>query len=243
MTKNRKESPRLAAEQQIQVGAFVLLTSVLVAVYIFQPDFYPTVWQLSTSGNIEDTLNFLRSFGNWALIVSFLIDVLINALGFLPSIFISTANGLLFGIQLGILVSWLAESVGVIISFLLMRFIFREYALLLIHKSRRLQDVDNFSGRNGLQLMLLARTMPYFPSGILTAIGAISQISLRDYVIATFVGKFPSVALEVVIGHDVVNFQQNMDRLAIMISLVVLVYAGLFWHKRRNGGWNKKEEE
>ena len=56
---------------------------------------------------------------------------------------------------------------------------------------------------------LFARTLPYFPSGILTAVGAVSRISARDYIIANLIGKFPSTALEVVIGHDVVNFQQR----------------------------------
>lgn len=234
---------RMTAERKIQAAAFALLAAVLLLIYLLEPAFYTTIWQLSTSGDIEETLEFLRSFGKWALIVSFFIDVLINALGFLPSIFLSTANGLLFGVPIGILVSWLAESVGVIISFLLMRFIFREHALLVIKKSRRLQDIDNFSGANGLQLMLMARTLPYFPSGILTALGAISQISLRDYVIATFVGKFPSTALEVVIGHDIVNFQQNMHRLAITVLLVMLAYGGLIWYKRKNGALNKRQEE
>ena len=243
MKKRQNALLSMTAERRIQAVAFTLLTVLFVAIYLIRPDFYETVWMLSTSGDIEDTLNFLRSFGHWALVVSFFIDVLINALGFLPSIFISTANGLLFGVKIGVLVSWLAESVGVIISFLLMRFIFRDYALLLIKKSSRLQDIDNFSGKNGLQLMLMARTLPYFPSGILTALGAISQISLRDYVIATFIGKFPSTALEVVIGHDLVNYQQHMDRLAITVTIVVIVYTGIILYKRKNGGWTKKEEE
>ncbi len=243
MKKNREPLWDMTAERKIQAGSFALLALVLLVIYLVEPKFYTTVWQLSTSGDIEETLQFLRSFGKWALIVSFFVDVLVNALGFLPSIFLSTANGLLFGVPLGVLVSWLAESVGVIISFLLMRFIFREHAMLVIKKSRRLQDIDNFSGENGLQLMLMARTLPYFPSGILTALGAISQISLRDYVIATFIGKFPSTALEVVIGHDIVNFQQNMNRLAITVMLVMLAYAGLIWYKRRNADELTKSQE
>lgn len=55
--------------------------------------------------------------------------------------------------------------------------------------------------------MLILRAMPYFPSGILTALGAVSRISLKDYALANLIGKFPSTALEVVIGHDVVNYK------------------------------------
>jgi len=97
--------------------------------------------------------------------------------GFLPSIFISTGNGLLFGLPLGVLVSWLAESIGVVISFLFMRYFFRESAEVLIRKSKNLEKLDEMSGEKGLQVMAIARTLPYFPSGILTALGAVSKMS------------------------------------------------------------------
>lgn len=64
-----------------------------------------------------------------------------------------------------------------------------------------------------------------FPSGILTAIGAVSKISTRDYIIANLIGKFPSTALEVVIGHDIVNFQQHSERLAALVTVAILIFA------------------
>ena len=72
--------------------------------------------------------------------------------------------------------------------------------------------------------MTFARALPYFPSGILTAIGALSRMSTRDYIIANLIGKFPSTALEVVIGHDVVNFRQSSLRLAILVVVVAVVF-------------------
>ena len=65
----------------------------------------------------------------------------------------------------GIIISWLAETVGVIISFLLMRTILRSSAEKIIAKSSALKKIDEFSGKKGFQLMLIMRTIPYFPSG------------------------------------------------------------------------------
>ena len=50
-------------------------------------------------------------------------------------------------------------------------------------------------------------------------------MSARDYIIANLIGKFPSTALEVVIGHDVVHFRESMVRLTVL----VIVAAGVFW--------------
>ena len=185
--------------------------------------------KLAISGNVNALAEYLRSFGPWAIVISFLLDVFINAASIFPSIFLSTANGLIFGLPLGILISWLAETVGVVISFLLMRYLFRGTAEKIIATSNSLKNIDEASGKNGLQWMAFARALPYFPSGILTAIGALSKISVGDYIIANLIGKFPSTALEVVIGHDIVNFKQNSMRLTVLVIVTGIVF---FAYKR-----------
>lgn len=222
----------LKPEQRIHVAIVVAFVVVCLVIYVLQPDFFAQMWRVVISGDVEATIAYLRSFGAWALLFSFIVNVLINALGFLPSIFISTANGVVFGIGLGIGISWLAEVTGVIISFILMRGILRQSAEHLIAKSAYLQKIDEFSGQNGFKLMLVARSMPYFPSGIITAVGALSKMSFRDYCFATLIGKFPSTALEVIIGHDVVNYEKNMGRLAVVVLVAVVIY-GVLWYRSR----------
>ena len=220
-------------ENKVKIAILVIFIAVLGLIYLLNPNFYSEFWHVATSGNMQETVDYINSFGAWAIIFSFLLDVLINALGFLPSIFVSTANGLLFGIVPGIIVSWLAETAGVIISFVLMRTILRSSAEKIIAKSKYLKKADDFSGKNGFKVMLILRAMPYFPSGILTALGAVSRISLKDYALANLIGKFPSTSLEVVIGHDVVNYQQNLDRLMIVIVLVCIIYGAIWYYQRR----------
>ncbi len=215
-------------ERYIQLGLLGALVALGVIVHILVPGFYDDMWELVVSGDVNRMAEVLQSYGPWAMVISFVLDVLINALGFLPSIFFSTANGLLFGVVPGIIISWLAETVGVVLSFMIMRYILRDTAHKVIEKSEFLLKVDDFSGKNGLAVMLFARTIPYFPSGVITALGAISQISLRDYIIANLIGKFPSTALEVIVGHDAVLLQDNLGRLTVVIVAATVVYF-LLW--------------
>ena len=225
-------------ERYIQLGLLGALVALGVLVHILVPGFYDDMWELVISGDVNRMAEVLQSYGPWAMVISFVLDVLINALGFLPSIFFSTANGLLFGVVPGIIISWLAETVGVVLSFMIMRYILRDTAHKVIEKSEFLLKVDDFSGKNGLAVMLFARTIPYFPSGVITALGAISQISLRDYIIANLIGKFPSTALEVIVGHDAVLLQDNLGRLTVVIVAATVVYFLLWkgyqrWVKQR----------
>ena len=207
-----------------KVVAAVLLVALFLCIHCFDEDFFSKTFKLAISGNVNGLVEYLRSFGPWAIVISFVLDVLINAGSVFPSIFLSTANGLIFGLPLGITISWLAETTGVVISFFLMRFFFRNTAEKLIEKSNSLKHIDEASSKHGLEWMAFARALPYFPSGILTAVGAVSSISARDYIIANLIGKFPSTALEVVIGHDVVNFQEHSQRLTLLIIAVGLIF-------------------
>lgn len=230
----------MKAETKIKVIIGIITVLLLASLELIVPGFYEDMIDLLGTGDVHHIAEVLQSYGAWAIIISFILDVIINIAGFLPSIFFSTANGLIFGIVPGIIISWLAETVGVIISFMLMRYILRDSAEKLIQKSQFLLKVDDFSSSNGLAVMLFARTIPYFPSGIITALGAISRISLRDYAIANLIGKFPSTALEVVVGHDAVMLHQHLDRLTIIIVVATIIYIIAWFAYKR---WMKKREQ
>lgn len=230
----------MKAETKVKVFVVVLAVVLLASLELIVPGFYGDMIDLMGTGDVHRIAEVLQSYGAWAWVISFVLDVIINIAGFLPSIFFSTANGLIFGLIPGIIISWLAETVGVIISFLLMRYILRDSAEKLIQKNKFLLKVDDFSSKNGLAVMLFARTIPYFPSGIITALGAISRISLRDYAIANLIGKFPSTALEVVVGHDAVMLHQHLDRLTIIVVVATVVYAIAWYGYKR---WMKKREQ
>ena len=205
------------------IAAAVLIT-IVACINCFAGDFFNTTFKLAVSGNVTGLVAYLRSFGSWAVLISFLLDVLINIGSVFPSFFLSTANGLIFGLPLGIIISWLAETTGVVLSFLLMRFFFRNTAEKIIEKSNALKHIDEASGKHGLEWMAFARALPYFPSGIGTAVAAVSSISVRDYILGNLIGKFPATALEVVIGHDIVNFHENSMRLTILVIAVACIF-------------------
>lgn len=214
----------------IQGGFALILVLFLGVIHWINPTFYSTVWTLSTTGNMEGTIEYLRSFGYGAILISILIDVLINVVGFLPSIFISAANGVLFGIVPGILISWFAETVGVIISFAFMRTLLRNSAKKIIAQNNMMSKLDEYST---MKTMLIARAVPYSPNGLVTALGAVSRIAYRDYIIGCALGKFPSVAIEVLVGHDVIMHESNMNRLIFVVTAVVIVYGALWYYNRQ----------
>ena len=217
-------------ERSFRLAVLAFMLAVLASIHFFDPSFYPTVYHLSKDGDLRGTIDYLQSFGIYAVFMSFFVDVVINIVGFLPSIFISTANGLIFGLFWGIIISWLAETVGVYISFYMMRTLFRGMAMNIINKSKTLRKLDSY---DSWQAIALARAIPYMPNGLVTAVSALSGMHFRKYALGSLVGKLPSTALEVVLGHDVVNMEAHALRLTILVILITLIYGGIWCYKRK----------
>ena len=154
----RKLKP--SGEGWVQLIAGIGFVVLLIAINIVDPTFYPTMWHLATSGSMDEIAEYIQGFGPMAMVVSMLLDIFVNAVGFLPSIFISTANGLVFGMWPGIIISWLAETIGVVISFYIMRYFLRDTADKLIAKSTVLMKVDDFSGKNGYVICTILTILP-----------------------------------------------------------------------------------
>lgn len=217
----------------VKAGAAAAIVLLLLVIHIANPDFFPHLCGLLARGDIQETAEYIQSFGTWAVVFSFLLTLFVNALGFPPAIIFSTANTLIFGIFWGIFLSVVAETVGVTLGFVLLRFFFREAAEKIIAKHKTLANIDKYSGKRGFVVMLVARMVPYFPSVLLNALGALSAMSIRDYVIASFVGKFPSTGIEAIIGHDTITQQEDPTRLIVVVVLAVVLIVGAWWYERR----------
>ena len=226
------KNQRLKQQSDGKIKSIILAAIFLlfIAIYIINPGFYRTMYFLSVNGDLNGTIAYLRSFGPYAVLVSVLLDVLVNVSGVLPSIFISTANALVFGLFWGFILSWLSEVIGVVISFLLMRILFRDMARHLIEKNkvtRKMGAYDNW------KMVAISRMIPYLPNGLVTALCAVSNISFRHHLQGSLIGKFPSVFIEVFVGHDMVYYQTNGGRLLGLLFGIAVVYGVLWVWKRR----------
>lgn len=216
----------------LKVGAALAIVLLFLIIHLLAPEFLPALFTLLASGDIPATVEYIRTFGEWAIVFAFLLTLFTNALGFPPAVIFSTANVILFGIVPGIVLSCIAETIGVTIAFILMRFYFREAAEKVIAKNAFLAKVDQYSGSKGFIIMLIGRMVPYLPSALINAVGALSSIRLRDYVLASLVGKFPSTGIEAIIGHDIIMQQEDNTRLiVVIIAAGILIYAAIRYEK------------
>ena len=217
----------------IKIVAAILIVLLFFVIHLAAPNFLPEIIELLSHGDIVETADYIRSYGSMAVVFAFLLTLFVNTLGFPPAIIFSTANTLIFGIFWGIVLSVAAETVGVTISFQLLRFFFREQASILISKSKFLSKIDHYSGEKGFIVMLIARMVPYVPSALLNAAGALSSLSIRAYFIASLIGKFPSTGIEAIIGHDAILQEEDPTRIIVVVIFAIVLIAWAWRYEKK----------
>lgn len=200
------------------------LALLLVIGYGMAPDFFQDAVKILKMGDIAYSVQLIQSYGQYARLVIFLIIVLINVLVVLPNVFLLAAAGAIFGVVEGTLIAWLAETIGVNISFLLMRYLFRTSAERFIENHKRLNQFNDISDRHGFRIILLARCVPYIPSGAITAMAALSSVGFKEHFFATLIGKLPSALVEVTVGHDLLAFHAHLLRLFFLLAGSLAAY-------------------
>jgi len=213
--------------------AWFVIIAVCGGLYAWQPELFNHAYGIIKHGDIGALAEYLRSFGPGAIVVTLVLFIVMTFTIVFPFMILSGAAGIVFGLWEGILLSWLGEILGALCMFLVARYFFRTLVEGWIVKSPYLKQVDDYSAHNGFKALLIARLLPLAPSGIITAVAAISRISFRDFFFATALGKLPPVVIKVLLGHDIVYAADNKLRLIAVGAVVILIYGGYWWWKRR----------
>ena len=68
---------------------------------------------------------------------------------------------------------------------------------------------------------------PFMPSGLINLLGAITTVSLANFMIATAAGKLPALLLEAAFSYNLITVGKNYIYLGISMVLAVLFYFGV----------------
>ena len=150
---------------------------------------------------------------------------------------LTVLSGFLFGPVLGTAVVAFSATVGGTIIFSLARFFFgrffeRKFGEKLEVVNRELRD-------NGFRDILLLRLTPIIPFSLINVATALTQVKLRDYIFATFIGTIPFTFVYVLAGTQLADIEMLSDILSLevilVVSLLVVVAALPVILRRRSG--------
>jgi uncharacterized membrane protein YdjX (TVP38/TMEM64 family) len=148
---------------------------------------------------LTDALEWIRGLGPLAPIV-FIAIYIVACVAFLPGSILTIGAGVIFGVVRGSIYVSIAATLGATAAFLVGRYLARDWVSAKLGGNPKFKAIDEAVGKEGWKIVLLTRLSPVFPFNLLNYAYGLTSVSLRDYVLASWIGMIPGTILYVYIG-------------------------------------------
>ncbi|MEC4806263.1 MAG: TVP38/TMEM64 family protein [Jaaginema sp. PMC 1079.18] len=148
---------------------------------------------------LESALNWIEGLGAWGAIAFIAIYILASVL-LISGAVLTLGAGFIFGVVKGSILVSVASTLAATVSFLIGRYIARGWVSQQIAKQPRFKAIDNAVAQEGWKIVGLTRLSPVFPFVFLNYAFGVTQVSLRDYVLASWIGMMPGTVAYVYLG-------------------------------------------
>jgi len=184
------------------------------------------VRQVFSAASPDEAAAILREFGWWTPLVSVLLMVLQSVLAPLPGSLVAAANGAIYGIWKGTLLSWVGGTAGGLATYALGRWL--DTAIAHRWKATRLwQRFVEVSSSRGFWIVLIARMTPIISLDFIGYLAGITRMPLLSYTLANAIGMIPGMLAYTAIGSELMQGRLLSWYTALaLIALVVLFFIG-----------------
>ena len=118
----------------------------------------------------------------------------------IPGSVLSLAGGFLFGIGFGIMYVSIGATLGATLAFLIGRYLLRGWIVQKVGHNLKFQALDEAVAREGWKMVALVRLCPIFPFAVTNYGFSVTRVTLREYVLASWIGMLPAMLVLVYIG-------------------------------------------
>ncbi|KAF5047612.1 TVP38/TMEM64 family inner membrane protein YdjZ [anaerobic digester metagenome] len=253
MTELNKEDKKSAADslrnQTRPERIFLLILLILsLGAYFFIPSVHQSVrhiFTLLSSMDVEAVAKYIRSFGAWAMAISFALMILQSIAAPIPAFLLTFANAAIFGWWQGAILSWTSAMAGAAICFALARLFGRD-AVVRLTSGSSLEQIDVFFERYGRNAILIMRLLPFISFDLVSYAAGLTSIGFWSFFIATGIGQLPATIIYSYVGGMLTGGTKLLvSGLLILFALSVLglMIKKMYQARRDKSSVSKVREE
>jgi uncharacterized membrane protein YdjX (TVP38/TMEM64 family) len=153
--------------------------------------------------NLETMRSYIQGFGVWAILIYILLMAINTVTIMPPTLIMIVLSGILFGPFLGGLALWTGLLLGSVAAFLIARLLAQDFVTARI--GGRAAEYNDRLSKNGFSVVFIARVLGLPPYEIVNYAAGLSQISFRDFLLATIFGSIPAAILFAATGDRLLN--------------------------------------
>ncbi len=200
----------------------LLLISYLSLFFLFHHQIEKTC-EILISNNTTDILTIIRSWGVAAPLISVLLMILQAVIAPLPAYLITAANGIIFGLFWGVVISSIGAMLGALVSFSITRWFYNNYARNKLKQSKTHDYIEKISSKHGFKVILIARLIPIISFDLISYAAGASTIKTSHFLLATFIGMLPATIVYTAIASKVAAIEQYSNQFVIYSILLAII--------------------
>lgn len=144
--------------------------------------------------DVESVKAYIRSFGVWAVAISFLMMILQSLAAPIPAFLITFANAAIWGWEKGAVLSWTSSMAGAALCFVIARYYGRSVVERFASKMA-LDHVEGFFEKYGKNTILVARLLPFVPFDPISYAAGLTPMKFGAFFLATGLGQLPATLI------------------------------------------------
>lgn len=157
------------------------------------------------------------------LIASFLI-IIESIIPILPlSIFIAI-NVISFGLFIGFIISYIATIIGCLISFSLVRYVFKDRFNKRVKENSRIYHFMKKINKLKFSSLVLIIAMPFTPAFLINICAALSNMSYRKFFYSILIGKMSIIYFWGFVGDSLLEAITNIMVLLELSLLMIITF-------------------
>ena len=177
--------------------------------------------------------DFIQGFGVWAVLIYVLLMAINTVTVMPPTLILIVSSGILFGPFVGSLALWTGLLLGSVAAFWIARLLAQDFVTMRI--GGRAAEFNQRLQENGFSVVFIARVLGLPPYEIVNYAAGLSQISFRDFLLATIFGSIPGAILFAATGDRLLNPDFTDPVLYALPAFVVMTFI-----VTRTAGWLRK---
>jgi len=190
------------------------------------------LWRYPVADWVSASLAWVKGLGAMGFVFFVAIYIVATVIG-VPAWILTVGAGAAWGVITGTLVVIVGATAGVTGAFLVGRYLARGMVARKVENNARFAAIDRAVAQRGFRIVLLTRLSPVFPYNLMNYMYGITSVTLRAYVVASFIGMIPGTVMYVYfgsIGHHVASgapstIEQSIVKYAgFVIAIAVTIY-------------------
>jgi len=195
------------------------------------------------SADVSRVVEFIRSYGVYAMAISFVLMVFQSIIAPLPAFLITFANAAVFGWWQGALLSWSSAMVGAILCVFIARALGCDTVEKFAGKGA-LKGVEAYFTKYGSKTILVCRLLPFVSFDAVSYFAGLTSIRFWPFVLATGLGQLPATIVYSYVGGMLTGGVKYfvMALLCIFaLSAIVAIIKGLYNERQKAKNAQKSE--